>query len=79
MDACVGLLSAQKVSVARKWRYASARGHVCMVGDPACAKSQLLRAIAKIVPRSVMATWQSSSAAGLTAAVVRVCVVYVVW
>ena len=47
--------------------------NVCMVGDPACAKSQLLRAIARIVQRGVMATGQTSSAAGLTAAVVKVC------
>ncbi|MDP7082548.1 MAG: minichromosome maintenance protein MCM [Candidatus Poseidoniia archaeon] len=45
--------------------------HVLMMGDPGVAKSQLLRAAARLAPRGVMATGKSSSAAGLTAAAVR--------
>ncbi len=45
--------------------------HVLMMGDPGVAKSQLLRAAARLAPRGVMATGKSSSAAGLTAAAVK--------
>ena len=45
--------------------------HVLMIGDPGVAKSQLLRAAARLAPRGVMATGKSSSAAGLTAAAVK--------
>ena len=45
--------------------------HVLMMGDPGVAKSQLLRAAARLAPRGVMATGKSSSAAGLTAAAVQ--------
>ena len=45
--------------------------HVLMMGDPGVAKSQLLRAAARLSTRGVMATGKSSSAAGLTAAAVR--------
>ena len=45
--------------------------HMLMMGDPGLAKSQLLRSSARIAPRGVMATGKSTSAAGLTAAVVR--------
>ena len=45
--------------------------HILMMGDPGVAKSQLLRAAARLAPRGVMATGKSSSAAGLTAAAVR--------
>jgi len=45
--------------------------HMLMMGDPGLAKSQLLRASARIAPRGVMATGKSTSAAGLTAAAVR--------
>ncbi len=45
--------------------------HMLMMGDPGLAKSQLLRSAARIAPRGVMATGKSTSAAGLTAAVVR--------
>ncbi|ONI11688.1 hypothetical protein PRUPE_4G121000 [Prunus persica] len=45
--------------------------NVCIVGDPSCAKSQFLKYTAGIVPRSVYTSGKSSSAAGLTATVVK--------
>ncbi|XP_034948012.1 DNA replication licensing factor Mcm6 [Chelonus insularis] len=43
----------------------------CIVGDPSTAKSQILKQIADISPRAVYTSGKASSAAGLTAAVVR--------
>ncbi|KAK9504173.1 hypothetical protein O3M35_010562 [Rhynocoris fuscipes] len=43
----------------------------CIVGDPSTAKSQLLKLVADISPRAVYTSGKASSAAGLTAAVVR--------
>ncbi|GGM74059.1 ATPase AAA [Thermogymnomonas acidicola] len=45
--------------------------HILMVGDPGTAKSQLLKYMTEISPRSVFAFGRGSSAAGLTAAAVR--------
>ncbi len=45
--------------------------NVCIVGDPSCAKSQFLKYIHEFWPRSVYTSGKSSSAAGLTASVVR--------
>lgn len=43
----------------------------CIVGDPSTAKSQLLKQVVDISPRSVYTSGKASTAAGLTAAVVR--------
>ena len=46
--------------------------NVAIVGDPSCAKSQLLKYVAGFLPRAVYTSGKSSSAAGLTATVVKV-------
>ena len=45
--------------------------HVLFVGDPGVAKSQLLQSAARIAPRAVYTSGKGSTAAGLTAAVIR--------
>lgn len=45
--------------------------NVCIVGDPSTAKSQLLKQVSEITPRAVYTSGKASSAAGLTAAVVK--------
>mmetsp|Transcript_8543 Transcript_8543/g.21988 ORF Transcript_8543/g.21988 Transcript_8543/m.21988 type:complete len:840 (-) Transcript_8543:35-2554(-) len=45
--------------------------NVCIVGDPATSKSQFLKYIAQFVPRAVYTSGKASTAAGLTAAVVK--------
>jgi DNA replication licensing factor MCM6 len=45
--------------------------NVCIVGDPSTAKSQFLKFVASFMPRAVYTSGQSSSAAGLTASVIK--------
>lgn len=45
--------------------------HALLLGDPGLGKSELLRALARMSPRGVYVSGNSSSVAGLTAAVVR--------
>ena len=49
----------------------SLRGDVCVVGEPSTAKSQFLKMVSDFSPRAVYTSGKASSAAGLTAAVVR--------
>ncbi|ADB87157.1 minichromosome maintenance protein MCM [Saccharolobus islandicus] len=45
--------------------------HILIIGDPGTAKSQTLQFISRVAPRAVYTTGKGSTAAGLTAAVVR--------
>merc|ERR1712038_1764810 len=45
--------------------------NVCLLGDPATAKSAMLKWTSKFLPRAVFASGKTSSAAGLTASVVK--------
>jgi len=45
--------------------------NVCLLGDPATGKSEILRWVSKFLPRAVFASGKSSTAAGLTASVVK--------
>jgi DNA replication licensing factor MCM6 len=45
--------------------------NILIVGDPSTAKSQFLKCVNKFVPRSVYTNGKTTSAAGLTASVVR--------
>merc|ERR1719491_1438802 len=45
--------------------------NVCILGDPATAKSAMLKWTSQFLPRAVFCSGKSSSAAGLTASVVR--------
>lgn len=45
--------------------------HILLIGDPGTAKSQMLRYVASIAPRGVYTSGKGSTAAGLTAAVIR--------
>eukprot|EP00123_Amoebidium_parasiticum_P015811 comp23155_c1_seq1/m.37442 comp23155_c1_seq1/g.37442 ORF comp23155_c1_seq1/g.37442 comp23155_c1_seq1/m.37442 type:complete len:542 (-) comp23155_c1_seq1:962-2587(-) len=45
--------------------------NVCVVGDPSTAKSQFLKYVAGFLPRAVYTSGKASSAAGLTASVVK--------
>ncbi|KAK2070577.1 hypothetical protein P8C59_005062 [Phyllachora maydis] len=45
--------------------------NICVVGDPSTSKSQFLKYMCSIAPRAVYTSGKASSAAGLTAAVVK--------
>lgn len=45
--------------------------HVLFMGDPGTGKSQILQACAQIAPRGIYASGKGTSAAGLTAAVIK--------
>lgn len=45
--------------------------NICIVGDPGTAKSHFLRYVVGFLPRSVYTSGKSSSAAGLTASVIK--------
>ena len=45
--------------------------HVLFIGDPGVAKSQLLQSASRLAPRSVFTSGKGSTAAGLTAAVLK--------
>lgn len=45
--------------------------NICIVGDPGTAKSQFLRYVIGFLPRSVYTSGKASSAAGLTASVLK--------
>lgn len=45
--------------------------NICIVGDPGTAKSQVLRYVVGFLPRSVYTSGKASSAAGLTASVLK--------
>jgi len=52
-------------------RITRGESHLLLLGDPAVAKSQILRSVAKIAPRAVYTSGRGATAAGLTAAVVK--------
>lgn len=45
--------------------------HVLLIGDPGSGKSQIIRYVTKIAPRSIFTSGKSSSSAGLTASAVK--------
>ncbi|CAD6580038.1 MAG: MCM DNA helicase complex subunit mcm6 [Cyphobasidiales sp. Tagirdzhanova-0007] len=45
--------------------------NICIIGDPSTSKSQFLKYVCGFLPRSVYTSGKASSAAGLTAAVVK--------
>ena len=45
--------------------------NICVVGDPATAKSKFLKYICQFLPRAVYTSGKASTAAGLTASVIK--------
>ena len=50
--------------------------NVCIVGDPSTAKSQFLQYVSEFMPRAVYTSGKAASAAGLTASVMKVCLLF---
>ncbi|KAL0226416.1 hypothetical protein P9112_013740 [Eukaryota sp. TZLM1-RC] len=59
--------------VVKKSQTITLRGdlNLCIVGDPATAKSKILKWVSSFIPRAVYTSGKASSAAGLTASVTR--------
>ncbi|MBN1167532.1 MAG: minichromosome maintenance protein MCM [Methanospirillaceae archaeon] len=45
--------------------------HILLIGDPGVAKSQMIRYVSRLAPRSIYTSGQSSTSAGLTATAVK--------
>eukprot|EP00906_Rhabdomonas_costata_P030254 RCo042745 len=45
--------------------------NVCIIGDPSVAKSQFLKYVQQLIPRAIYTSGKASSAAGLTASVIK--------
>ncbi|MFW9929979.1 MAG: minichromosome maintenance protein MCM [Candidatus Thorarchaeota archaeon] len=45
--------------------------HILLIGDPGVGKSQILKSVSEIVPRKIFTSGRGSSAAGLSASVIR--------
>lgn len=58
--------------VKKEYSDAKIRGelNILLIGDPACAKTQLLRAVAKYAPRAIFTSGRGATGAGLTAATI---------
>uniref|UniRef100_A0A183BV80 DNA replication licensing factor MCM6 n=1 Tax=Globodera pallida TaxID=36090 RepID=A0A183BV80_GLOPA len=69
----LGILLMLFGGVAKKTAGTTLRGdiNVCLVGDPSCGKSQFLKTIESFSPNVIYTSGKASSAAGLTAAVVK--------
>ncbi|CAB3403620.1 unnamed protein product [Caenorhabditis bovis] len=67
------LRDSYRVLKKRKHEGTALRGdiNVCLIGDPSAAKSQVLKTIEEFSSRAIYTTGKASSAAGLTAAVVK--------
>lgn len=69
----LGILLMLFGGVAKRSPGASLRGdiNILLIGDPSCGKSQFLKTVEKFSPRVIYTSGKASSAAGLTAAVVK--------
>ncbi|KAI1723260.1 MCM2/3/5 family domain-containing protein [Ditylenchus destructor] len=69
----LGILLMLFGGVAKRSPGATLRGdiNILLIGDPSCGKSQFLKTVEKFSPRVIYTSGKASSAAGLTAAVVK--------